>query len=225
MITIRGLRKSYFGNEVLKGVDLTLSPGHVYGIMGHNGAGKTTLFNCIAGIEPYEGRIESPFSLLKNHLGYLMTDLYFFPMMTGREYLILCCAARGRSGIDFDARNIFHLPLDQYARTYSTGMKKKLALLAILLQDNDVFILDEAFNGLDLQSTLIVTEIVLELKRLKKTVLLSSHIFSTLQETCDLLYILEDGRCQRSYNKDAFSDLDRQLRVFGNEGIGMLGLK
>jgi ABC-2 type transport system ATP-binding protein len=80
-------------------------------------------------------------------------------------------------------------------------MKKKLAITAILLQENSYFILDEPFNGLDIQSNIILTEIILKLKELDKIVLISSHIFSTLSDTCDEIHLLRKGlpsnRCQK----------------------------
>jgi ATPase subunit of ABC transporter with duplicated ATPase domains len=87
-------------------------------------------------------------------------------MITGKEYIRLLCNARGKTNLDIDSKNIFDLPLNQYASTYSTGMKKKLAITAILLQENDYFILDEPFNGVDIQSNVILTEIILKLKEL-----------------------------------------------------------
>ena len=79
--------------------------------------------------------------------------------MTGREYIQLSNNARNMHNIQIDEKNIFELPLEQYATTYSTGMKKKLAITAILLQRNECYILDEPFNGIDVQSNLILTEI------------------------------------------------------------------
>jgi ABC-2 type transport system ATP-binding protein len=159
--------------------------------VGENGAGKTTLFRCIAGLEVFEGEIHATKSPLKNHLGLLFTDPFFFPKLTGKEYIQLLCNAREIELHDINARNIFDLPLNQYASTYSTGMKKKLAITAILLQKNDYFILDEPFNGVDIQSNIIITEIIHKLKELGKIVLISSHIFSTLSATCDEIHLLK----------------------------------
>ena len=131
----------------------------------------------LPGCERHSGKIESTFDNLKNHLGLLQTDPYFFPRITGQEYLRLLCNARGIRTADFEARNIFELPLKQYALTYSTGMKKKLALMGILLQENDFFILDEPFNGVDIQSNIIITEIIRKVKGMNKIILISSHIF------------------------------------------------
>ena len=113
---------------------------------------------------------------------------------------------------DIDARNIFDLPLNQYASTYSTGMKKKLALTAILLQANDYFILDEPFNGVDIKSNIIITELIHKLKDLGKTVIISSHIFSKLSDTCDEIHLLSQGSFVRSVEKSDFSSLESEMK-------------
>lgn len=84
MINIENLTKYYGAHQVLKGINLQLASGQVHGIVGENGAGKTTLFKCIAGLEDYGGSISSDFTPLKNHLGFLQTDLFFFSKITGR---------------------------------------------------------------------------------------------------------------------------------------------
>ena len=197
---------------MLKNLSMEFSTGNVYGIVGENGAGKTTLFRCIAGLESYSGEIISDVKPLKNHLGLLLTEPFFFTMMTGREYIRLLCNARGKTNVDIDSKNIFDLPLDQYASTYSTGMKKKLAITAILLQENEYFILDEPFNGVDIQSNIILTEIILKLKELNKIVIISSHIFSTLSDTCDEIHLLRKGEQIKSVNKTGFKDLEQEMK-------------
>ena len=212
MIKIKELSKLFGNKEVLKNLSMEFSKGNVYGIVGENGAGKTTLFRCIAGLESYSGEIISDFMPLKNHLGLLLTEPFFFTMMTGREYIRLLCNARGKTNVDIDSKNIFDLPLEQYASTYSTGMKKKLAITAILLQENEYFILDEPFNGVDIQSNIILTEIILKLKELHKIVIISSHIFSTLSDTCDEIHLLRKGEQIKSVNKTGFKDLEQEMK-------------
>ena len=212
MIKIKELSKLFGNKEVLKNLSMEFSTGNVYGIVGENGAGKTTLFRCIAGLESYSGEIISDVMPLKNHLGLLLTEPFFFSMMTGREYIRLLCNARGKTNVDIDSKNIFDLPLDQYASTYSTGMKKKLAITAILLQENEYFILDEPFNGVDIQSNIILTEIILKLKELNKIVIISSHIFSTLSDTCDEIHLLRKGEQIKSVNKTGFKDLEQEMK-------------
>lgn len=212
MIEIKNLSKSFGKNEVLKNINLTLEEGKVYGIVGENGAGKTTLFRCMTGLEIFEGEIKSPYKIFKNHLGFLPTTPYYFPRITGREYLQLLCNARNIKVDDFDEKNIFDLPLDQYALIYSTGMKKKLALVGILLQQNDVFILDEPFNGVDIQSNIVITEIIKRLKSSGKTIVISSHIFSTLSDTCDEIHLLREGQFVRKVFKDEFKMLEEEMK-------------
>ena len=212
MIKMNDLSKVFGDKEVLKNVSMEFSKGNVYGIVGENGAGKTTLFRCIAGLESYSGEIISDVTPLKNHLGLLLTDPFFFTMITGREYIRLLCNARGKTNLDIDSKNIFDLPLHQYASTYSTGMKKKLAITAILLQENEYFILDEPFNGVDIQSNIILTEIILKLKELNKIVIISSHIFSTLSETCDEIHLLRKGEQIKSVQKSGFKNLEQEMK-------------
>lgn len=212
MIRINGLYKNYGSNEVLKNINLQFSKGHIYGLVGENGSGKTTLFRCIAGLEQYEGGITSDLTPLKNHLGLLLTEPFFFSKMTGKEYIRLLCNARNKGNVDIESKNIFDLPLNQYASTYSTGMKKKLALTAILLQGNEYFILDEPFNGVDIQSNILLVEIFLKLRELNKIVLISSHIFSSLSEICDEIYLLGKGEEVKTVQKTDFEKLRKEMR-------------
>ena len=226
MIHIEKLSKTFGSLEVLKNVNLTFEKGKVYGIVGENGSGKTTLFRCIAGLEKHSGTVKGDFDNLKNHLGFLQTDPFFLSRITGREYLQLFCNARNIHGNNFDEKNIFELPLNQYALTYSTGMKKKLALTAILLQNNEVFILDEPFNGVDIQSNIIITGIIHRFKAMGKTVIISSHIFSTLNDTCDEIHLLKDGEFIKRVYKNEFALLEQEMKeiTIGNK-IDRLGLK
>jgi ABC-2 type transport system ATP-binding protein len=226
MIKVTGLTKTYGTKPVLKNINITFLEGKVYGIVGENGAGKTTLFRCIAGLEDYEGKIISDLSPLKDHLGLLLTEPFLFSKITGKEYLQLLCNERKIKMENLENKNIFDLPLNQYASTYSTGMKKKLATTAILLQNNQYFILDEPFNGVDIQSNIIITEIIHQLKELKKIIIISSHIFSTLNETCDEIYLMKNGEFLKSVKREEFSQLESEMKeiTIGNK-IERLELK
>ena len=213
MIEIHIKNKYYGKKKVLENIDLSFSSGNIYGIVGRNGAGKTTLFRCIAGLETCDGSVNAPFENLKNHLGYLETDPAIMSFITGREHLQLMCNARDITTDDFEEQNVFDLPLDQYANTYSTGMKKKLALMSILLQKNDIVILDEPFNGVDIQSNILITEIIEELKRLGKAILISSHIFSSLNTICDKIILLDGGTVKKVATKEEYNDLESELKA------------
>jgi ABC-2 type transport system ATP-binding protein len=211
MITINSLHKSFGKNEILKNISLQFKPGEINGIVGENGAGKTTLFNCIGGFENYDGEIAYTNGIIKNVTGFLATDPYFLSKITGLEYLRLMCNARDVELKNYEEKNIFDLPLNRYAENYSTGMKKKLALTATLLQGNDIFILDEPFNGVDIQSNIIIKELILKLKELNKIVIISSHIFSTLNETCDFLHHLKSGKIINSVGKEKFDLIEKNM--------------
>lgn len=212
MIRIKNLSKQFGKKVVLNNLSIEFERGKIYGIIGENGAGKTTLFRCIAGLESFDGEIVSEINPLKDHLGYLTAEPFFFPMITGEEYIRLLCNARDKKLTEIGSNNIFDLPLNQYVTTYSTGMRKKLALLAVLLQGNDIFILDEPFNGIDLNGSIILTEIIHRLKELGKTVIISSHIFSTLSDTCDEIHVLRNGTITQKVAREEFYLLEKEMK-------------
>lgn len=213
MIQLIDLTKSFGTHTVLNKVSFVFQNGMVFGIVGKNGAGKTTLFRCIAGLERYSGTIEAEEVPLKNHIMFLPTDPFFYKMMTGMEYVQFICSARQNKVSNISSKNIFNLPLNQYISTYSSGMKKKLALFAALLQDVDYYILDEPFNGIDFQSSMILFDLIKLLRKRNKTILISSHIFSTLKESCDEIALLENGGFKYHVSQGEFDQLESDLHA------------
>ena len=212
MLKVKNLFKNYGNQQILCDVTISFGKGEIHGVVGENGAGKTTLFKCICGLEDYLGTVEYDGGILKNQTGFLPTFPYFLSKMTALEYLRLLCNARGVTDLNIKEYNLFELPLGQYAETYSTGMQKKLAITALLLQKNEVFILDEPFNGVDISSNMVIHDILLKLKALDKTIILSSHIFSTLQDSCDFLHYLKDGKIKYSLPKGQFGTIENEMK-------------
>lgn len=226
MLEILNLRKAYGPHVVLHDVSLSLWPGTIHGLVGANGAGKTTLINCLYGLESdFSGIIRNTAGpAVREHTGLLPYEPYFYPRLTGREYLEFCLQARGRPVADFTGWNqLLELPLDQYADEYSAGMRKKLALLALLVQQFDYLILDEPFNGLDLEANLLLKAILKRLRERGTGILLTSHILGALTETCDEISVLVGGRVQRHYAASEFGTLEHDLLdSLHREKLGLL---
>lgn len=213
MLTIRNLQVEYKKQSlILKGITLSMESGKIHGIVGLNGAGKTTLLNTLYGfIRPVEGSIlynDNP--LHRRDIAYLEAENYFYPYMTGREYLDLFPA--GENGFQVDNwQKLFNIPLNDITENYSTGMKKKLALLGVLKPDKPILILDEPFNGLDLESAHILTLILQQLREKGKTILVTSHVFETLTSGCDYIHHINNEMIARSYSQDQFGMLQQLL--------------
>lgn len=211
LIHINRLSKSYAKTKVLENLSVTYQSGVIYGLVGENGAGKTTLFNCIMGIADYEGSIEKAPDI---SIGYLPAENHFYTLITGQEYLDFCIKAKGRNIEKTkikEANEIFQLPLQRYAAEYSTGMKKKLALMALLLQDNDLYILDEPFNGVDLYGCIQLKKIIHLLKAKEKTILLSSHQITILRELCDCIDYLSRHTIVQRYTHESVEEIERNI--------------
>ncbi|MBR6184202.1 MAG: ATP-binding cassette domain-containing protein [Bacteroidales bacterium] len=228
MLTIDNLSVSYGTHTVLSQLDLSLERGGIHGIVGFNGAGKTTLLNAIYGIPAQRDCIRfDGMPLSRRDIAYLETESYFYSRITGRDYLKLFQARSG--GFDFETLcSVFSLPLDHFVDSYSTGMKKKLALTGILSLDRKVLLLDEPFNGLDLESVSVLQLALRKLRAAGKLVVVTSHILESLSPLCDAIHLLQDGRIYKSYlpveyplladklRADAVAKYDAALsRVFG----------
>lgn len=211
MITIENLVVSYSkGQNVIDSLNLLISDNTINGIVGLNGAGKTTLLNSVYGLKSIDsGDIKfNNRKINKKEVSFLETENYFYSNITGSEYLSLF----KNQNYDSDKWNqLFLLPLDTILDDYSTGMKKKLALMGILKQDKPIMILDEPFNGLDIETCRIIRQILLKLRDRNKTIIITSHIIETLTNLCDFIHYLEKGKIKYSKDKGDFKEFEREI--------------
>lgn len=207
MLEIKNLQVEFRNQKVLNGVDLSLKQGSIIGILGKNGAGKTTLFDTLYQNNSFSGNINWQGKFLKRSLvSYLETENYFYPYITGQEYLSYF-SGQNESDVK-EVTEKFNLPLEKYVQYYSSGMKKKLALIGMLMLDKPVNILDEPFNGVDFEGVHILYDIIKQLKSENKVVIISSHIIETLFHTCDKIAVLKNGRIEKIYEKEEFNGLN-----------------
>lgn len=214
MLTIQDLHVGYDSpEEVLKGINLTMESFKTHGFVGLNGAGKTTLLNTMYGfLKPRKGIISyQDKTLERRDIAYLEAENYFYPYMTGREYISLFPTGTKEFPLE-SWQELFSLPLDDVTESYSTGMRKRLALLGVLKLDKPVLILDEPFNGLDMEGTLLLTLILSRLHAQGKTIIITSHIYETLTDCCDYIHYLLEGTIAQSYVQSDFHLLHERLR-------------
>ena len=210
MIEIKKLTVIYDDKIIIDNLDLVLESGLVHGLVGLNGSGKTTLLNTFYGFKkPVSGKIffENR-KLIRTDMAYLETDNFFYSNITGLEYLQLFTN-------DLSDLNIWNelllLPLDELIEYYSTGMKKKLAILAVIKLNREILILDEPFNGLDIETTELLKKIILKLRLQNKTIILTSHIFEILMDVCNEIHFLDNSTINRTINQSEFSDFHYKL--------------
>lgn len=212
MLTADKLTVAYGNHTVLENLSAAFQPGMIHGLVGLNGAGKTTFLNTLFGIKhAISGQVTYDGQPLKRaDMGFLETENFFYSYITGSEYLSLF-KKKGKS-FDVEGLNsIFKLPLNQLVDDYSTGMKKKLALMAILRQDKPVILLDEPFNSLDLESSRILYLLLLRLKERGKTLIITSHIIESLTKICDDIFVLNNRKIGRIYYKEDFDSIENDL--------------
>jgi ABC-2 type transport system ATP-binding protein len=213
VIQIDGLRKSYRrlrgGTTVaVDGLDLEVPEGGVFGFLGPNGAGKTTTIRCLLGlVAPSAGRIsllgaDVPRALpgVIRRVGSIVETPALFPRFTGRRNLEILARIDG-IGKSAVGNVLERVGLgdrgDDLVKTYSLGMKQRLGIGAALLKDPAVLVLDEPANGLDPAGIVEVRELLRRLGAEGRTVFVSSHILSEIQQTADRVAILARGRCVR----------------------------
>jgi len=202
-VRISGLTKRFGRVTALDDLDLTVEPGEVFGFLGPNGAGKSTTIRLMLGLlRPSSGHVEvfgDPAADVRRahrHLAYVPADVSLWPTLTGAEILTLL--ARVGPDVDLDYRSWlverFELDLDRPGRTYSTGNRQKVALVAAFATRARLLVLDEPTSGLDPLMEQQFRRCVHEARDRGQTVFLSSHQLAEVEAVCDRVGILRAGR-------------------------------
>ncbi len=221
MVKIRGLKKAYGNFSVLRGLDMNINDGDIYGFLGRNGCGKTTTMNIIADIiEKDDGEIEinggKPVKI-----GYLPESPMIFGYMTAREYLGYIASCVDYEGdIDKRVSEVIEIvglanAADRRAKGFSRGMTQRLGMGAAILGKPDLLLFDEPTSALDPQGRLEVIEIINRLKEMGCTIVLSTHILSDVERVANRIGIMTGGMLAE---EGALSDI---LKKYGGEIVNL----
>jgi ABC-2 type transport system ATP-binding protein len=208
-LELRNVTKLYSGIAAVKDVSFIARAGEVTGYLGPNGSGKSTTLKMITGlIEPSAGRIffdGEPIELNRiahrQRLGYVPEEPHIYPHLTGFEYLEMIGQLRALPERSLAAKidgflQLFSLHADRYVpiSSYSKGMRQKVLLVAALLHNPQIVLLDEPFSGLDVNSALILRALIGQLAARGKVVLFSSHELETVERVSSRIVILHKGQ-------------------------------
>lgn len=203
VIEINNLTKDYGNNRGIFDINLDIEKGEIIGFVGTNGSGKTTTIRNILGfLKPTKGSVkvnglsswENASEISKN-IGYVPGEISFPDLRTGIDFLKSQAEFLGMKNMDYANYLIERLQLDPRAnlKRMSKGMKQKTALVAALMNDAPIIILDEPTTGLDPLMRLTFLDIIKEEHKKGKTIFMSSHMFEELEETCDKVALINDG--------------------------------
>lgn len=218
-IEIEGLRKRFGATIALDGLDLTVRQGEVHGFLGPNGSGKSTTIRILLGLLRGDGGVARLFGgdpwaqaeALHRRLAYVPGEVTLWPNLTGGEVIDLLARLRGGVNPTTRARLLDRFELDptKKGRSYSKGNRQKVALVAALASDAELLILDEPTSGLDPLMERVFQQCIEEIRDQGRTVLLSSHILSEVEQLCDRVSIIRAGRTVRSGSLDELRELTR----------------
>ena len=223
-VDVRALQKRYGERDVLRGLDLRVERGQLLGLIGPNGAGKSTLLRTLVGLVPRTGGDVRLFDLdpatssleIRRRTCYLPGETGVYQQMRGAAFhdFTLGFYPRHDEALKAELLEEFALPLDQRVRSYSAGMKQKLALVATLAPDVDLYLLDEPDRALDASVRFFLRDVLRRIKERGKTVVLSSHHLSEVETLADRLEFLLDGALVEAARvQRARAALRRQPRI------------
>lgn len=201
VLSINSLSKNYGHIQALKNVSFTVPPGSVFGILGPNGSGKTTLLGIVMDIlRPTSGSFlfydEPSNAERRKQIGTLLETPNFYHYLSGERNLRIAAEIKGKGFNDINTVlekvNLYQRKTSKF-RTYSLGMKQRLAIASALLGDPDVLIFDEPTNGLDPVGIAEIRELIKRLAGEGKTIIMASHLLDEVEKVCTHVAILKQG--------------------------------
>ncbi len=230
MIQIEQLTKVFFNRKGIHQISFNVEQGQIFGFLGPNGAGKSTTIRHLLGfLKPGSGRASiagldcwKEAEKVNRSLGYIPGEISFIDGLTAIDFLKMQAGMRGMKDTTLRDRltERFQLDIRTPVKRMSKGMKQKLAIINAFMHDPAVLILDEPSSGLDplMQKTFV--ELLHEEKARGKTILISSHIFSEVDHTADMIGIIKEGRMIKIEEIDSIKEnmLEQCVEVFFEDG-------
>ena len=239
-LEVKDLYKSYGRKDVLKGLNLNVKKGEVFGFIGKNGIGKSTTIDCVVGLkEADDGHIlilgkdvKTQALEAKSMIGYVPSEPITYEMMTGNEYLQFIASSYNMLQNSFTQNYNFlmkkfglnTIDMNRKIREYSHGMKQKICLMASLIHNPKVWILDEPTVGLDIMVYEVLLKMIKDFATYGKTVFITSHNIDLVSKVCDRVAIVNDGKVVNliDFNKEPIKRKELSkifFRTYGEEGI------
>lgn len=203
-IVVSNLYKKFDDVDVLKNVNMTCSDGHIYGFIGRNGSGKSVFFKILCGLYyPTKGNVVidgvdiHKKDIFLEQMRVLIEKPNFLPNLSGLDNLKLLASIQNKIGeseiietlrkvnLDGDMKKLYH--------KYSLGMKQKLAIAQVLMEDPKIMLFDEPLNGIEEKTAKKIREILLEEKQKGKIIIIASHIKEDIENIADVIYQIDDG--------------------------------
>lgn len=228
MVEIKNLTKAYGNSEIpaVNDVSISLKSGEIYGFLGSNGAGKSTTIKCLVGIHPFQQgdilingvSIKTNPLEAKKQIGYVSDNHAVFERLTGREYVNHIANLYKISPEEMQERcdnllKIFKLEdaFDRPIKSYSHGMKQKITVIAALVHNPKLWVLDEPLTGLDPQSAYQLKKVMKQHAATGNTVFFSSHILDVVENLCDRCCIIEKGDLKGVYDLKELKEEGKSL--------------
>lgn len=224
IINISNLTKDYGQGRGIFDFSFDVKRGEVFGLVGTNGSGKTTTIRNMMGfIKPKSGKITingndswKDAYEIKKSVGYIPGQIDFPDVGTGTNFLKIQADFLGIKDLSYMNKliDMFKLDTDASLKRMSKGMKQKTAIVAAFMSEADILIMDEPSTGLDPMMRDKLIELILEQKKKGKTIFLSSHIFKELEDTCDRVAFIHNGKMINIVSRSQYNEnMDKQYKI------------